>query len=74
MYATATLMSTMLVTTLTPVARDEAEEADHERHRKKMERVAERRKANWEKKAKVSWECLCFLPESVKLTPGGLEV
>ena len=50
------MMVTMLVTMLvTPWPRDEAEEADHERHRKKMERVAERRKANWEKKAKVSW-------------------
>ena len=34
--------------------RREAEDADHARHQAKQERVAERRRSNWEKKAAVS--------------------
>ena len=34
--------------------RAEAEEADHARHKAKQKRIAERRQANYEKKALVS--------------------
>ena len=40
-------------------SRREAEEADHARHQAKQERVAERRRINWEKKAAVGrLDCL----------------